>query len=239
MRLLLAGLLAHAPHPLSVDRLVELLWAERLPHHPANALQTKVSRLRRVLDAAEPGARDLIVSLPAGYALTVAPDHTDLGCFTSLTTRARAAQDLRTRASLLTRALDLWRGDPFDGVRGGSTRDDDSGDTVVRPVRERLAEERLGAIEDLAEARLALGEHRYLTAELEEAARRNPLRERLRALHLRALYGSGRQAEALTAYAELRELLARELGADPGPQLAALHQAMLRQDPSLSATPPS
>ena len=91
--------------------------------------------------------------------------------------------------------------------------------------------------ERLAQARLARGEHDLVAADLAELVARHPLREGLRALHLRALYAAGRQSEALESYAELRERLAEELGLDPGPELAALHRQILEQDAGLSAPP--
>nr|BFE82116.1 hypothetical protein GCM10020093_047170 [Planobispora longispora] len=98
----------------------------------------------------------------------------------------------------------------------------------------RLEEQRLSALEQRAEARLELGEHGLLVGELGDLVARHPLRERLRAVHMRALYRAGRQSEALAGYTELRERLAEELGLDPGPELAALYQAILGQDPALS-----
>src|SRR5690606_25863958 len=98
----------------------------------------------------------------------------------------------------------------------------------------RLEELRLTALESRAEARLELGEHSLLVGELGDLVARHPLRERLRAAHMRALYRAGRQSEALAAYEELRERLAEELGLDPSPELAALHRAILTQDPALN-----
>ena len=104
----------------------------------------------------------------------------------------------------------------------------------MRPAVERLDEQRLAALEELAEARLALGEHTLVAGELADLVAANPWRERLRAAHLRALYGSGRQREALAAYERFRRRLRDELGLDPSPELDALHQAILRRDASLA-----
>src|SRR6266508_497122 len=95
----------------------------------------------------------------------------------------------------------------------------------------------LTALELHAEARLELGQHRLLADELGELVARNPLRERLRAAYMRALYRAGRQSEALATYGDLRDDLARELGLDPGPELAALQLAILKQDPALARPP--
>ncbi|MGR6924117.1 BTAD domain-containing putative transcriptional regulator [[Actinomadura] parvosata] len=224
VRALLADLLVQEGRPVSADRLIDDLWEGDLPRHPANALQQKVSQLRRVLDDAEPGARGLVASGPAGYRLAVEADAVDQGRFDVLVSRARAAADPRTRADLLADALTLWRGPALADFADAA---------FAVPAIARLEAARLDALEDRAEARLELGEHHGLAGELGALAARHPLRERLHAAYLRALYGAGRQAEALEAYERVRRLLADELGADPGPLLTALHTAMLRQDASL------
>ncbi|MGA4843432.1 BTAD domain-containing putative transcriptional regulator [Streptomyces sp. G45] len=231
VRALLAQLLVHPGRPVSAERLIDGLWgAAALPDHPANALQGKASQLRRALERGEPGGRALVVSGPAGYALRVAPDAVDAGRFARLLAEARAAAEPGERVRLLDAALGLWRGEPFADFAGGG---------LARGAAERLGEDRLTAWEERAEARLELGEHGPLTAELADLVERYPLRERLRAAHLRALYRAGRQTEALASYEELRRRLADELGLAPGPDLAALHTAVLRQDPALAAPPPS
>ncbi|MEV0372182.1 BTAD domain-containing putative transcriptional regulator [Streptomyces sp. NPDC050636] len=226
VRALLAALLAHHGRPVSAARLIEHLWGPRMPANPTASLQSKVSQLRRALDEAEPGARKLVAASPPGYRLNVTADAVDAGRFAALTARAYAAGDARERAALLGEALDLWRGPAFAGFSDGD---------LVRPVAEDLEEQRLTALEERAAARLELGEHGRLTGELAALVARHPLRERLRALHLRALYRAGRQSEALAGYREVRARLTEELGVDPGPELAAVHQAILEQDPSLEA----
>ncbi|WP_346012035.1 BTAD domain-containing putative transcriptional regulator, partial [Streptomyces sp. SID3343] len=158
----------------------------------------------------------------------MAADAVDADRFVELTSRARASADPRTRAALLADALALWRGPAFADFRD---------EEFTRAAIGRLDEQRLTAIEDQAEVRLELGEHTLLADELGERVAAHPLRERLRAAHLRALYRSGRQQEALAGYAELRERLADDLGLDPSPELAALHRAILAQDPALAAGP--
>ncbi|GAA2087372.1 BTAD domain-containing putative transcriptional regulator [Actinomadura alba] len=230
VRALLAALLVHVGHTVSADRLVDDLWGDRLPANPAGALQTKVSRLRRALARAEPGAETLVESRPPGYLLRIGPGDMDSHRFTDLTATAYGAEDPRSRADLLTEALALWTGEAFA----------DLGDLeFLRTAAGRLEEQRLTALEALAEARLELGEHHTLVGELGELAVRHPLRERLRAVQLRALYRAGRQSEALAAYAELRKQLADELGVNPGPELTALHQAILEHDAALEAAPAS
>ncbi|MFG2334859.1 BTAD domain-containing putative transcriptional regulator [Streptomyces sp. NPDC048604] len=225
VRALLACLLVHRGRPVSADRLVEDLWGERLPGNPAGALQHKVWQLRRALEAVEPGGRDLVVSQGQAYRLLVAADAVDAGRFEELTARARAAGDPRARAGLLADALAEWRGPAYA---------DFADDEFTRPARDRLEEQRLTALEEQAEARIDLGEHALVADELGEPVALHPLRERLRAAHLRALYLAGRQSAALAGYAELRTRLAEELGLDPSPDLAALHRAILTQDPTLA-----
>ena len=184
-----------------------------------------MSQLRRTLDEAEPGARGLVVFGPSGYLLDVSADAVDASRFGALTAQARASTDPEARARLLTEALALWRGSAFA---------DFSDEEFARAAIQRLDEHRLVALEEHAEARLELGEHGVLAGELGDLLARYPLRERLWAVRLRALYHAGRQSEALASYQELRQRLADELGLDPGPELVALHRAILNQDPELA-----
>ncbi|WP_432062820.1 AfsR/SARP family transcriptional regulator [Streptomyces sp. S1] len=228
VRALLAVLLVHAGRPVPAHRLVADLWdtGNDLPRNPANALQNKISRLRHVLDAAAPDGRRSLLLRPGGYVLDVAPDAVDATRFRTLTARARAEAAPRARAALLTDALALWRGPAYADFPDAA---------FSRAAAAALEEERLAAVEDLAEARLDLGAHDAVAAELAESVARHPLRERLRAAHVRALYGAGRPTEALGSYEELRTRLADDLGLDPGPALTALHRAILRHDPDLAA----
>ncbi|MCX4661618.1 BTAD domain-containing putative transcriptional regulator [Streptomyces uncialis] len=230
VRAVLAALLVHAGRPVTADRLIEGLWGTRQPVHPAAALRAKVSRLPAALERAEPGARGLVEWSPAGYLLRTGDGYASVDAerFRTLTARARTTAAPAERAALLADALALWRGPAYA---------DFADEAFVRPESARLEEERLTALEDRAEARLTLGEHIALAGELSAPVTAHPLRERLRAAHLRALYGAGRQGEALASYQELSRLLADELGVDPGPELAALHEAMLRQEPALTPGP--
>ncbi|MCX4669227.1 winged helix-turn-helix domain-containing protein [Streptomyces sp. NBC_01381] len=220
VRALLADLLVHEGRPVSADRLIDDLWGEQPPGHPANALQSKVSQLRRALGG------DRVVRQTPGYRLRVdaAGDEVDAHRFRDLVAEARTTDDPRLRSGLLSQALELWRGPAYA---------DFADEEFVRAAAHRLAEQRLGVIEEQAEARLASGDHTLLVGELTDQVARHPLRERLRAVQMRALYLTGRQSEALASYAELREHLADELGLDPGPEVTALHEAILRQDPGL------
>ncbi|WP_411081097.1 AfsR/SARP family transcriptional regulator [Streptomyces sp. cmx-18-6] len=225
-RALLAALLSHEGRPVSADRLVDELWGEaELPGNPAAALQTRIWQLRKALDDAEAGGRELLTLRDDGYVLRTEPESVDLDRFLVLAARARAAGEAPARTALLTEALGLWRGAPFSGFEDAA---------FARPVIARLEEARLAAVEALAEARIGMGEHVAVGEELHELVVRHPLRERLRALQMRALYAAGRTGEALAGYQELRTRLAGELGLDPGPELTALHQAMLEQAPGLT-----
>ncbi|MEU5980344.1 BTAD domain-containing putative transcriptional regulator [Streptomyces sp. NPDC047315] len=226
VRALLASLLVDPARPVASHRLVDDLWGDRTPGNPLRALQAKVSQLRRVLEDVEPGGRELVASRAPGYQLVV--DALDADRFRTLVGRARAEGDAALRVRLLDAALELWRGPAFA---------DFAEEPFVRAAAHRLEEERLAAVEDRAEARLDCGEHVAVAAELGEPVARHPLRERLRAVQLRALYRGGRQGEALAGYESFRRRLSDELGLDPGPELVALHAAMLRQDPELGPPP--
>ncbi|MFD5767468.1 BTAD domain-containing putative transcriptional regulator [Streptomyces sp. NPDC127049] len=226
VRALLASLLVDTSRPVATHRLVDDLWGEEPPGRPLRALQAKVSQLRRVLEEAEPGGRDLLVSRAPGYQLVPAEGALDAERFAVLAARARAVPDPGQRAALFAEALDVWRGPAFADFADAA---------FTRAAANRLEEERLVVHEEAAEARLAAGEHALLVGELAEIVVRHPLRERLRAVQLRALYRSGRQSEALAAYEDVRIRLAEDLGLDPGPELVALQRAMLSQDPELEA----
>ncbi|MCX4669397.1 winged helix-turn-helix domain-containing protein [Streptomyces sp. NBC_01381] len=241
VRALLANLLLHEGRPVPADVLIDDLWGDRLPGNPANTLQTKVSQLRRALEKAEPGARELVAYGPSGYVLRVPAESTDAGRFTALTALAYdtaeppadSRTDSRTKVKWLSEALALWRGQAYADFR-------DEG--FARAAVARLEEQRLTAQEIRAEIVLDLagpGEQGTLADELADLVAEQPLRERLRGAYMRALYRAGRQTEALDTYRDLRERLADDLGIDPGAELTALHGAMLRQAPGLSTPTPS
>lgn len=230
VRALLADLLIHAGRPVSTDRLLDDMWGEDLPGKPAAALQTKVWQLRRTLEEGEPGGRALVVSRAPGYLLDATPDMIDAGRFEELTAQARATGDPAAKVALLTDALALWRGPAY-------TEFED--EPFARRAAQHLGEHRVSALEEQAAARLELGEHHLLADELAGLAAAHPLRERLHAIHLRALYRAGRQNDALDGYARLRARLRDELGLDPGAELIALQRSILQQDPDLAAPGPT
>ncbi|HET6989561.1 MAG TPA: BTAD domain-containing putative transcriptional regulator, partial [Kribbella sp.] len=228
VRALLADLLLHAGRPVAAPTLIDDLWGDELPVNPTATLQTRVSQLRRALDDAEPGARNLVQTSPAGYLINVAAEAVDSGRFRALATRARQTGTARMRAATLADALRLWRGPAYADV---------AADAFARAAIDRLDEERLAVQEAYAEARFVLGEFEELVAELAELVARNPLRQRLRAVQLKALHQAGRQAEALASYAELRDRLRDELGLDPNAELVALRQSILTEEPAAPTHP--
>ena len=222
-RAVLAVLLLRVNRVVSRDSLMDAVWGERAPETAYSALQGYVSALRKTLGA------DLILTRAPGYVLETAPTSVDLGWFESLVAEgsaALAAGDAGRASERLREALNLWRGDPLADL-----------DSVgfVQIERVRLEELRLSAIEERLDADLALGRHAELVAELHALVREYPLRERIRAHLMLALYRSGRQAEALDVYQQGRRLLAEQLGLEPGEGLKRLEHAILEHDPELGA----
>jgi YVTN family beta-propeller protein len=234
-RLLLALLLTRPNQVVPVEALVEGLWGERPPSTAAKTLQSHVVRLRRALEPARArgAAGEVLVTRDPGYLLQVAPGTLDATRFEEQAAAGRRALgdgSAERAGALLREALGLWRGRAFEEFL----------DTEVGAAEsDRLGELRLVALEDRIEADLRLGGHRELVAELEGLVRGQPLRERLWAQLLLALYRSGRQADALLAYQRARTVLVEELGIDPGAELRRLHAAILAQDPGLDLPTPA
>jgi len=226
-RLLLGVLLVEANRAVATLRLIELLWGTDPPETAANILQQYISQLRRLLETQ--GGRQTLVSQAPGYRLQMDPEQVDAARFEHLATAARqagAAGDDDAALRLYAQAEALWRG----------TLLADLGDEpVVVRERTRMEELRLGAREDFFEIGLRRGNHADVVAAIEAAAAEHPLRERLQGLLMRALYGSGRQAEALAVYRETKRRLSDELGIDPGPELQKLELLILQHDASLAA----
>jgi DNA-binding SARP family transcriptional activator len=223
-RALLSIFLLHANEVVSADRLIDELWAEQPPGDGRTALAMQISRLRKSLHT---NGDRVLLTRPNGYLLRVEAGALDRDRFEQLFERGRrslAAGKAAAAATTLRRALALWRGSPFEDAAFAS---------FAQIEIERLAEQRLAALEERIEADLALGRHEQLVAELEAFARQHPLRERLRGQLMLALYGSGWQADALAAYRDARRMLVEELGLEPGPALRELEQAILRHDPAI------
>ena len=206
-RALLAMLLLHANEVVSATRLIDALWEEEPPETAQKALQVYVSQLRKTL------GKDHLETKAPGYLLRVHEDELDLTRF------QRLVQD-----GSLREALSLWRGPPLAEF---------ASERFAQSEIARLEELRLTCLEQRIEHDLAAGHHAELVGELEALVGEHPLRERLRAQLMLALYRSGRQAEALEAYQQARTALVDELGIEPSRTLRELEKAILEQDPAL------
>ncbi len=220
-RTLLVRLLLSANQPVSDDRLAFDLWSGSPPAGAASTLSSHISLLRQVLGA------DRIVHRAGGYCLEVGAHELDSAEFEADVIAGQAA-DRQGRPQLAVdrfeRGLRRWRGAALADVDGASWAHSEIA---------RLEELRLGAVEALLRAQLALGRHGEILAAAEAAVRDNPLRERGWAILMTALYRSGRQADALRAYQRLRTELADQLGVEPSPELAELEESMILQRPDL------
>ncbi len=217
----LALLLTRANEVVSKERLIDEIWGEEPPESANNSLQVQISQLRKSL------GKSLIETRPPGYVISIDPDRLDLSRFERLLNEGREALargEPTTASSVLTDALELWRGPPLA---------DFAYESFAEPEISRLEELRLTALELRIEADLSLGRHVELVGELELLVAQHPLRERLRADLMLALYRAGRQAEALQTYQDGKRLLAEELGIDPGQALQELERSILRQDETL------
>jgi predicted ATPase/DNA-binding SARP family transcriptional activator len=216
-RALLAILLLHANELVSSDRLIDDLWSGRPPATAAKILQKYVSQLRRAL------GRVVIRTASSAYGLATDAGSFDLLRFEQLVGNARAADPADANA-MLREALSLWRGPPLAEFAYEPWAQSEIG---------RLEELRLEALQERIETDLALGGSAELLRELELLVGQHPLRERLRAQLMLALYRSGRQADALAAYREARRSLVETLGIEPTIALRQLERSILDQDPAL------
>ena len=233
-RAVLATLLCRANTPVSVDALTEAVWDDEPPRTARKNLQMHVWTLRRIL--AEAGADGRLSSRPGGYLLRVDAAELDSLRFQALARAGREAAaggEAERAARLLREALTLWTGPPLPEL--GCSR-------VIRAEADRLTSRHLGACEDWAEAALAAGRPREVAEALGELAERHPLRERLRAAQMTALHRSGRRAEAMAVYDEVRQHLSRDLGLPPSPALQSLYRAIIADEaeaPGTAATRPT
>jgi DNA-binding SARP family transcriptional activator/Tfp pilus assembly protein PilF len=224
-RVLLAALLLNAGRTVPVAELVEALWGATPPASARVTVQNYVKRLRQALGDAD---QDRIVTRPGGYLISVAADELDVSQFQALLSSARAAGEQgswQVAADRASAALALWRGEPLADVR-----------SELLAARELpwLGELRRQALETRIEAELHLGRHGDVIGELRQLAAADPLRERLHALLMLALYRDGRRGEALAAYQDARRVLVAELGAEPGAGLADVHQRILSADSAMA-----
>jgi len=225
-RRLLAALALADGKPVSDDRLAQAMWDDQPPAKAAAAMQAYMSRLRAALGTTY---RDRLGRTSAGYFL--AADELDVRRFGELIEAAggQLAGDRPEQArSRLSEALELWRGDPYAELP----------DDVAEAERGRLAELREVALENLAAARLGIGEAAEAVVQLEQLVREQPLRERRWALLVVGLYRCDRQGDALATLRKIRGLLADQLGVDPGAELLELERQVLAHDPRLLLTAP-
>ena len=227
-RVLLAALLLNAGRVVSLDALGETLWEGQLPAGARGALHSAVQRLRSTLG---PSGADLVETRPPGYLIKVGDGEFDVREFGVLAARGHAAAGAGAwghAAGLLREALALWRGDPLADVPSQLLRD--------REVP-ALEDQRLQALVARIDADLHLGRHGEVVAELRQLVAAHPLQEQFHAQLMLSLYRSGRQADALAAYQDVRRVVADELGIDPSPELRLLHQRILTADDGLLPAP--
>jgi DNA-binding SARP family transcriptional activator/predicted RNA-binding Zn ribbon-like protein len=226
-RLLLAALLLDAGRMVSVDRLADLLWDTAPPANARGTIHTYLGRLRRSL----PPADLTIVTRRNGYLIEPAGHVIDALEFTDLAHQAAKELDPTTRVPMLDQALAMWSGPLLADLTNDEQR---------HRLGAAVIEARLNTMEQLAEDRLAMGEHDLVVEELARLAELHPTREGLAASLMIALYRCGRQADALETYHALRARLLDQLGVEPGESLRELYVRMLRKDPTLQrpAAPP-
>jgi len=223
-RALCALLGLSAGRVVAASTLVEVLWSEeQLPRDPLNALQLRVSKLRRALATA--GGPDRLSRVSAGYRLAIDQGDVDVHCFTGVVARARRTGDPTAAVELYDEALALWRADPLV---------DFAGERWAEVEVARLTELRLAALAERAERMLTLGRYEQLVGDLEPMVGQFPLRERLVGQLMTALFNAGRQAEALEVYERTRSALVKELGLDPTRELRTTMEQILRQDAAIT-----
>jgi len=224
---LLTALLLEANRVVTLERLTELMW-DRPPKSATANLRTYATRLRTALGTADRGVRSdaRLVATASGYRLLVEPEESDLAVFTERMRLGLAAlrEAPGQAVALLRSALSLWRGAAAENVPR-------TAGLTARLIG--IEEQRCLATEHLLQARLALGEHEEVVGELHELTAGHPTRERLWGQLVLALYRCGNPAAATAAFGRARDALRRELGIEPGPELAELHRRVLRRDPAL------
>ncbi len=233
LRILLAMLALCANQVVSVGALIDALWQEEASRQREKNLHVQVHQLRRRLADLEPErATSRVLTAPPGYMLELGDSELDVRAFAAMARTGRqlaAGDDAEGAAGVLRQALALWRGPALGDVADACPR--------LAAEAAGLEEQRLALLEDQSDAELAAGRHGDLAAQLPGLIAQFPLRERLRAQLMLALYRCGRQGDALAAYQQARRLLNDELGLDPGPQLQALQRQILAADPVLDFLP--
>ncbi|GGT07045.1 SARP family transcriptional regulator [Planobispora rosea] len=223
-QVVLATLLLEANRTVTIGRLMEAIYGDDPPSTSKAQVQICISALRRLFGLYHDS--NFILTRPQGYVIQVDPVDVDAHRFESLIQGARRAQaenQIERAAKMYRKALAEWRGPALAGVES----------RLLESAAQRLEEQRLTALEACAELELELGYHSQLVGELSELVQTHPLRERLRAHLMRAMYRSGRQAEALQVYRQGKETMVEELGIDPGDELQQLEHSILTSDPDL------
>ncbi len=224
-RKVLAALLCRVGRVVSASALIDDLWGAAAPRSAGKTLQSHIVRLRHDLAAADGGG--LLLTEADGYRLAVEADDVDSTAFESLAqdaAHASASGNREAALQLFERALKLWRDEAYL----------DFGDAPFAvSERIRLAELRSQTAERRVDLAMECGRAEDLIADLEQRVRAEPYRERGWEQLVLALYRAGRQADALGAYRRARDILAEDLGIDPGPGLRDLETGILRQDPNL------
>ncbi|MFH8472303.1 AfsR/SARP family transcriptional regulator [Streptomyces sp. NPDC018000] len=222
-RSLLAALLLSANTPVSMARLTDSLWDDAPPLHARSVIQGHVSQLRSLLVGADAKVYGVeLVTLGNAYVLRVPETLLDSQRFEELLVLAREQRSPADAVLMLKEALSLWQGPALTGAFAGPP---------LQAAAHSLEESRLAAVEQLARAYAALGEHSRAAAMLRAEAIAHPMRESLAAALMTALYRAGRQSEALDWFHRTRRLLADELGIDPGHELADAYALILRGAP--------
>lgn len=227
---LLARLALSAGRVVTADRLLTDVWGDSRVATAPKQLHIVVSKLREFLALRAPA--EVIVTAPGGYCLDVSPDHVDLHLFMRLVREARASRakgESATADRMFRQALALWRGEALAGMSA----------EWAQIEAARLTEERLTALEDHIDVRMAAGDHHAVISDLTVHIEAHPLRERPYEQLILALYRAGRPSEALAVYQETRRVMIRELGIEPGAALRRLQQAVLARDPALELTSPA
>lgn len=227
-RAVLAALLLADGHPVSRERLIDLVWDETPPPRAGDVIRQYIAALRRGLRRCN--RQELLVTEAGGYALRIQPDDLDLAVFHRIAERGRRAAGAgqwKRAATDFREALALWRGPALDGCSLAGGR-----------VATHLEEQRIRVLDERIEVDLILGDHAALVPELTRLLDETPLNERLHARLMTALCQLGRSAEALLSYQRVDALLRATLGVGPGPELRAIHDAVVRV-PTSTAPPPT
>lgn len=228
-RSILGMLLLREGRAVTPTEMIDAVWGEEAPPRALGALRTYVSRLRTVLEPDRPARSrpELLTSVGRGYALRLPEGSLDLTRFErgiAEAEQARRSGRLAEAAESMRAALTLFEGEPLAGAVG----------PYAEHQRDRLIERRISVVETLMDVDLELGNHAAIVSELIALTADHPLRERLRAHLMLALYRCGRQGDALQVFTDTRQALIDELGIEPGPELTALHHRILAADPALA-----